>query len=73
MTEIFEKYSLRLFKKRPSFKEGVSALIDMSPLQNRYNYDENDKEADMNSLQADWCAIGDDMWQVIQQHEQKSK
>lgn len=72
MSAIFENsYTFRLFKKEPSFIDGAASLIDISPNILRYNQDQTEKEADINSLRADWYAIGGDLWNAIEQYEQK--
>lgn len=57
--------TFRLFKKLPSFLDGVSAMLDFAPSRSRYNYDSNENQADINSLRADWFAIGKDLKEVI--------
>lgn len=64
--------TFRLLKKRPSFSGGIASLVDLSNNQSRYNYDKNESEADINSLYADWVAIGDDLRGVIKKYD-KSK
>ena len=74
MTKItVNKGTFRLLKKEPSFKDGMASLIDMSPNQSHYNIDKTEKEADTNSLRADWYTIGNDLWDTIQKYESKSK
>ena len=74
MSEIFKNSpTFRLFKSEPSFSDGISSLIDMSPNLSRYNKDETENEADVNSLRADWYAIGNDMWEAIKIYEREPK
>ena len=74
MSEIFKNsLTFRLFKKEPSFIDGISALIDMSDNVSKYNQDKTGTEADTNSLRADWYAIGNDLWKVIKQYERETK
>ncbi len=61
--------SLRLFKKRPSFIEGIATIIDLSAIEDKYNSDQTAKEADFKSLQADWSVIGGDMKRAIKIYE----
>ncbi len=62
MSEIFKNsLTFRLFKKEPSFMDGVSAMVDMTPNSFRYNASSTEEEADRTSLQADWTAIGSDL------------
>ena len=72
MKEIFRKSpTFRLFKREPSFSDGIATLIDMSPNLTRYNQDDTENEADINSLRADWYAIGHDMLKTIEDYEQQ--
>ncbi|MEK7117595.1 MAG: hypothetical protein AAB861_02360 [Patescibacteria group bacterium] len=64
-------HSFRLFKKRPSFIDGVSSIIDHSNLGSRYNFDKTEKEADVKSLYADWLAVGEDMKKAINTYAPK--
>ncbi len=73
MSDIFNSPTFRLFKYEPSFLDGVASLIDLSPNLDRYNQDKTVNEADTNSLRADWCAIGGDLWKSIEKHELESK
>ncbi len=74
MSEIFKNsYTFRLFKNEPSFTDGISSLIDRSPNILRYNQDVTEKEADINSLRADWYAIGNDLWNGIKKYEQQKQ
>lgn len=57
--------TFRLFKKTPSFIDGVSSLMDLSDNKDRYNINSTEKEADFKSIQADWLAIGNDMQKAI--------
>ena len=59
-------HSFRLFKTRPSFLDGMASMMDFSEVQERYNIDATEKEADIKSLQADWLAIGKDMRKAIE-------
>lgn len=72
-TIIMNGGTFRLFKKEPSFMDGVASIVDLSPNQSRYNYDLNEKEADINSLQEDWRVIGNDLWNTMKNYEHKSK
>lgn len=59
-------HSFRLFRARPSFIDGMASIMDFSEIQERYNIDATEKEADLKSLQADWLAIGKDMRKAIE-------
>ena len=62
------EYTFRLFKKRPSFLDGMASLIDMSPSINKYNTDKTEKDADIKSIQADWLTVGKDMKDAIEKY-----
>ena len=74
MSEIF-KYSptFRLFRREPSFFDGIASLVNMSSNLFRYNQDATEIEADTNSLRADWYAIGEDLWKAIKEYERESR
>lgn len=65
--------TFRLFKREPSFADGFASIVDMTPSTERYNQDDTPKEADVNSLKADWQAVGDDLREVIKKYERRSK
>ena len=74
MSEIFKNsQTFRLFKKEPSFAGGFSSLLDMSPNISHYNQDNTENEADMNSLAADWRAIGGDLRRSVEIYGQEPK
>ena len=68
-TIIMNEGTFRLFKKEPSFVDGVASIIDLSLNQSKYNYDLNEKEADINALQEDWRVIGADLWHAMKNYE----
>lgn len=72
MSEIFKNSpTFRLFKREPSFFDGMASLFNMSPNLFRYNQDATEIEADTNSLRADWYAIGRDLWKAIKEYERE--
>lgn len=74
MSEIFKNSpTFRLFRKEPSFIDGISSLVDMSPSFSRYNQDKTEIEADINSLRADWYAVGGDLYRSVEKYERESK
>lgn len=74
MSEIFKNSpTFRLFREEPSFIDGISSLVDMSPNFSRYNQDKTEIEADINSLRADWYAIGGDLYKAVEKYERESK
>lgn len=55
--------TFRLRKVPDSFLEGVASILDtVGTLQSKYNVDRTDNEADFNSLQSDWKAVGKDLY-----------
>ncbi|MFY9463140.1 MAG: hypothetical protein WAP52_03070 [Candidatus Sungiibacteriota bacterium] len=70
MAEILNSYTFRLFKKRSSSPliEGAASILDSSDNNHLYHYDNNDKEADSNSLRDDWLQVGQDLQNVIEEY-----
>ncbi len=61
----------RLFAE-PSFLEGISSVLDIhGELHKTYNTSKTGHEADKNSLQNDWRAVGDDLKSSISKYEQE--
>ncbi len=74
MSDMFKNSaSVRLFRKRPSFVDGMASLIERSPNIHRYNVDDTENEADAKSLSADWYAIGEDLWNAIKDYGYQGK
>jgi hypothetical protein len=72
MSEAFRNSpTFRLFKREPSFIDGVASLVDHSPNLERYRQDRTPQEADVNSLRADWFAIGNDLHEAINAYATK--
>ena len=66
-------YTSFLFNE-PSFLEGMARAADFGDLLSVYNVSTSPAEADFNALFSDWCAVAEDLRQVIEQHvEQESK
>ncbi|MBC7836591.1 hypothetical protein H7X87_02325 [Acetobacteraceae bacterium] len=62
--------TFRLFrKKRRDFLDGYTAILDFSPLKEKYNSDSTDEVADTNSLFADWLAVGSDITTATKEFE----
>jgi hypothetical protein len=66
-------YTLRLFKKRPSFFGGFSSILDFSDTKEKFNYSKTDALADCESIQADWMSIGEDMKTAISEYARESE
>jgi len=74
MSEIFKNsQTFRLFKNEPSLIDGIASLSDHSSNLDRYNQDRTEKEADTNSLRADWYAVGEDLWKTIEKYDAEQK
>ena len=74
MSEMFKNSpTFRLFRREPSFLDGIASLVNMSSNLFRYNQDTTEIEADTNSLRADWYAIGEDLWKAIKEYERESR
>ncbi len=57
----------------PSFVRGAAHVLDMGGTLDVYNSSANGAEADRRALQADWNAVGQDMWQGVRQIEKNIK
>lgn len=55
---------------RPSFMEGVARIMDLTGTLSEYNVSETPQEADYNALWADWCSVGIDLSEGMNQHAQ---
>ncbi|MBI1289188.1 MAG: hypothetical protein GC178_16600 [Flavobacteriales bacterium] len=67
----YDSQSFRLFKGKPSFTEGFGSLLRGSS-DGLYNVSETPEEADRESLQADWEAIGTDMRHALNHYVQET-
>jgi hypothetical protein len=52
--------TFRLFD-RPSFWSGFTSLLDFRPNMAKYQTSDSEREADAQSLGADWAAVGADL------------
>ncbi len=68
MGRIISDYTFRLFRDSPSFLEGTVSMLDFSDGTQLYNYDKTEKEADLNSIRADWLAVGNDLKNAIDEY-----
>lgn len=50
---------------RPSFLSGMSRVLDIGSVFNRYNESKAPEEADIKALMSDWLAIGMDLQDSI--------
>ncbi len=61
--------TFRLFKRVPSFKNGISSALDLFGSEgSNYRMNTTEKEADMDSIYSDWLAVGNDMRKAIKDH-----
>lgn len=59
----------RILFPRPSFLEGVARIFDFGGALSTYNISRSPSEADAHAIQADWEAVGDDLWAGLEQAE----
>jgi hypothetical protein len=58
--------TFRIMRKKQSFIDGVSSVVDFfGNEKEKYYFDKTEKEADANSIYADWVAVGNDMKEAI--------
>jgi len=60
MDTLLFKRTARLFA-RPSFFEGIARVIDIGSTLNEYNTNKTTEEADTESLNSDWQAVGEQL------------
>jgi hypothetical protein len=61
--------TFRLFKGPNTFIGGISDVISTgNSLQEKYNQDLTENEADWNSLLSDWIAVGEDMGSALKKN-----
>jgi hypothetical protein len=58
---------------RPSFLEGLARVIDFGNILQEYNTSSTPEVADERAIRADWNAIGDDMYKVLENMPIKRK
>lgn len=63
----------RILFPRPSFLEGVGRIFDVAGALNIYNQSRTPAEADYKAMNADWAAVGADMWAAVEQAEVEFK
>lgn len=59
--------TFRLFD-RPSFWQGFAGLLDFRPNVERYHTNRSEAAADLNSIAADWKAVGRDIKTAVVLH-----
>lgn len=59
----------RILFPRPSFLEGLGRIFDFAGALNIYNQSRTPAEADYKAMNADWAAVGADMWAAVEQAE----
>ncbi len=73
MKNIRNSDTFRLIKGHQTFVEGIASILDVGGnIINKYNTDEADDVADYNSLQADWNAVGKDMYSALNEYAKNS-
>ncbi len=63
----------RILFRRPSFLEGFGRIFDFAGALNVYNQSRTPAEADYKAMNADWAAVGADMWAAVEQAEVEFK
>lgn len=63
----------RILFPRPSFIEGLGRIFDFAGLLNIYNISRTPEEADAKAINADWAAVGSDMWAAVEQADEEFK
>ncbi len=63
----------RILFPRPSFLEGLGRIFDFAGALNIYNQSRTPAEADYKAMNADWAAVGADMWAAVEQAEVEFK
>jgi hypothetical protein len=67
LKNIYKSGTFRLRKYPPTVLDGVVEILSFSAeIINKYNTNSTDNEADFNSLQADWKAVGNDMYHSLE-------
>jgi hypothetical protein len=65
--------TFRLFRQKPSFLGGMSAILDFSSIESRYNQNKSGAEADTKALENDWKVIGFDMNNAIETYAKSTR
>lgn len=55
----------------PSFIEGMARTLDIGNTLKKYNESATEREADVEALKNDWCAVGDDIRGSVSAYEQE--
>ncbi len=61
----------RILFPRPTFLEGLGRIFDFAGALNVYNQSRSSAEADYKAMNADWAAVGADMWAAVEQAEEE--
>lgn len=56
----------------PSFLGGLSATLDLGSTLTMYNDSNSPQEADVRAIRSDWLAVGDDIFQAMEQWEREN-
>lgn len=57
----------------PKFATGVARVLDLGSTFDQYNFSENEKEADSESLKLDWETVGMDLYEAMDEYKSKQK
>ncbi len=58
---------------QPSFGSGAARVFDLWGQFDDYNRSDTPSEADAKAIASDWCVIGQDIYDAIDQHESECK
>lgn len=56
---------------RPSFIEGMARNLDILNTLREYNESSTERDADVDALKSDWCAVGNDIRSSVSTYEQQ--
>jgi hypothetical protein len=58
---------------QPSFFAGTARVLDLWGQLDEYNVSESGAEADSNAIAADWCVVGQDLFDAMGQFESERR
>ena len=64
------KFKTDFLFANPSLTSGAARLLDFGGTFDQYNDSGTPKEADANATIADWCVVGDDIREAMEQFEE---
>jgi hypothetical protein len=58
---------------QPSFLSGAARVLDLWCQFDDYNLSDSGSDADSKAISADWCIVGQDLWDALQVEDLASK